>query len=684
MKTLVEVVFHFLKKKSYFPCPFQEKLTIEIISKIFEYKFQIKNLNRRVQEKNSRNSENDNNLCTCTLIGNIKKRWNNLKIMEFGNNSSDDNRFENEENTSELNEEKFCNALQTIMNATLAKKIFTCIDNDNDGKITIVAFHRFVEQKHRYDTNEHKMKGERWLLRQLKEIDMKELDKNGRSKIEKSDLKAYFANFGVSEEIIEEVFNEIDTKKYGYITPMEYFLWKDQFNLKKLRHIVSKTVELTEGRMHLTNISTDNDNDDEHTCECEHKQKSVNIGSMVFHDSELQNELTNSGKRIDSLTVPGANGNDNDNDNDIDNNEENENNNAKSKIQHERQTTPMKQMQFALAEEQYERMQLEHEKKKVNTSSPMRLWKKSKNGRSQKEEAKILQYQLAEEKLQQFEQDLTQKRIQFALADERLERIKLAAERDKLKEELERVQNELQEERTEKIQMERKMSSETGMAAIVDDSLRQEIQRLQYELAEEKFQNVDLNRRLSLTVDQSPVLPRDSTESGILKDELKRLQYQLAEEKMENLQLQRKHSQLEDESKKLQYDLAEEKLQNIELTKRRSTQESVGTPVHEELNRERTSKSELEKQKDLFFYEYKYKYKYKYIIYFIKLEEEAKRLQYQLAEEKLKTMDIEKQNASIVDEKKKLQFQLADEKMENIALVRRLSVTPTVLQHIQT
>ncbi|ETO10462.1 hypothetical protein RFI_26915 [Reticulomyxa filosa] len=336
---------------------------------------------------------------------------------------------------------------------------------------------------------------------------------------------------------------------------------------------------------------------------------------------------------------------------------------------HKRHSTAIKKIEFALADETFERLQVEEEKKKLQYQlAEETLEKINKMDESKKlqyelaeerleklqkeEQTKCLQYQLAEERLDKFDKEWENKRVQYELADEKFQRMQLATEKDKVR-----------------VYMQTQFN------------LQKELDKLRRELENEKLQVAEANRKLSMVVDSTPLsnASRDSQELDELKEQLKRVEYQLADEKMEKIELQRKNSQsertlthffckhkLEEDSKRLQYNLADEKMENLQLT--------FSFVIY------------------VSFFFFDIIWRIYYILMFFcfhfylecqscdQFQQETERLLSKLTEEKVRTKEIERQNSSILDEKKKLEYQLADERMEKLVLVRQLSKTPKVVR----
>ncbi|ETO26750.1 viral A-type inclusion protein [Reticulomyxa filosa] len=319
---------------------------------------------------------------------------------------------------------------------------------------------------------------------------------------------------GVSEQIAESVFNEIDTNDKGFITAFDFNSWKSKCNVVDIASIVAKAVFVYR---RFTNKT---------------------IYPRIYKIKE---------KRL------------------------------KVESYHERQSTDVKRMQYALADERYERIQMEEEKKKLEyqladaTLEKLQKLMKPNNCNM----TKMLQYQLAEERLTKFDQDLQTRRVQYELADEKLQRMQLAAERDKvrvhiyLKNELEQLQHELKAENMESV---RKSNDDASSNQQEVGTLKDELKLAQYQLADEKMQLIHLQRKHSQVFKKiiSKIINCYylflSKKKKKLEDDSKKIRYDLAEEKMEKIELVRQLSSKENSLiLSLREQLEKEKNANLQL-----------------------------------------------------------------------------------------------------------------------
>ena len=74
----------------------------------------------------------------------------------------------------------------------------------------------------------------------LQKTNFAEIDKNENYKITKEDFAEYFKPMGLSQERIQQVFEEIDEKKQGSITVVAYNKWRSQQKPQNLLKTLNK------------------------------------------------------------------------------------------------------------------------------------------------------------------------------------------------------------------------------------------------------------------------------------------------------------------------------------------------------------------------------------------------------------------------------------------------------------
>jgi len=135
-----------------------------------------------------------------------------------------------------------------LLNPQLCKMIFDCIDpvEDEEDVVPLTAINRFLSGRSKVAQREKTIIDASWLVEKLRDVDIGAIDEDGDNRIQKEEFRHFFQNLDpdkkISDEMVDQVFYDIDKDHDDEITTFEYFKWKDGFKKHAEKHILPATV----------------------------------------------------------------------------------------------------------------------------------------------------------------------------------------------------------------------------------------------------------------------------------------------------------------------------------------------------------------------------------------------------------------------------------------------------------
>eukprot|EP00484_Ammonia_sp_Unknown_P016924 CAMPEP_0197045870 /NCGR_PEP_ID=MMETSP1384-20130603/21656_1 /TAXON_ID=29189 /ORGANISM="Ammonia sp." /LENGTH=1661 /DNA_ID=CAMNT_0042477547 /DNA_START=48 /DNA_END=5034 /DNA_ORIENTATION=- len=541
----------------------------------------------------------------------IRDNSDKFNVLQLNQNSE-------EANTS-MSKEAFSSTFKDTFKPQLLHLLFDIVDVNSTGQINNAALIAFINNKTKHPRFETTQIDVRWLMNSIKEMNFGQVDTNSDNRVSFDEMKAYFAQKNVGQDIVRLVFDEIvqDQDDKTYISMKTFFQWRDhQFNVSKIRswsHALSQTVvfnglqdlleELKEEDDGFELVENDHQNNDNNTSlkpsaggDYEHVDTTTNEADLLQDICKVLDLPADDTHRDELSTVI---------------------------------KTCVEKLQYQLADARYEQMQKEQQAKQKEAQLEYQLAEARLDTMEQKrhtqlstEDAKLMKTEVIKHKvgIQKLSKELSElvghtvntddpnalmdvcRELQMRLSDEIQEKIKAREQTVELKLEIAKLENELGDAKLAMKKLKRELSETLGEHN--DDvhdphSVNELFQRLQFQLAEDKLA-VHHGRRASIQLEQK------KTELQVLKGEIAKLQDELAASNAAMKRLRKELSETIGEHnaddnqqtvnelfKKLQGQLAEEKEAQRHARRESIALKEKNERIHYELADERIELKQL-------------------------------------------------------------------------------------------